>query len=262
MQLTSFPTKCMIVIRLPSRPDNTFPFERWISMPVIDDIKQETKKFKNMNFKEKSQYIWDYYKIPIISGIVLILFAVFIIRDIRDNSRETYLSACMLNSNHIYDDDTTLITEYTNYADIDTEAVQLNIDFSMRIDLDNADQMSMAYQQKIMALFAAEELDVMVGDEAIISTYADAYAFADLNEVLPADVKAELEEKGYTYYMSKLEDGTTAPVGIYMEQCKRFKDDGANGTYAADANPIYTIAYSAPHPEHAIEYLEFLISRD
>lgn len=231
-------------------------------MPVNDDIRAEKKKFKNMDSKERVQYIWDYYKIPIIAGLLAFIFIFFLVRDIISNNRETHLYACLINSNYAYDTDTNLINEYVNYADIDTEAEQLTLDFSMRIDLDAADQMSMAYQQKVMALFAAKEIDVMIGDEPIINSYAEVEAFRDLSELLPTDLAEELKEKGYSYYTITDADGTDIPFGIYMEHCGRFLSDGSMGTYPTDVTPVFTIAVDAPHPENAIEFLRFLISKD
>ena len=228
-------------------------------MPVNDDIRAEKSKFKNMTVKEKLRYIWDYYRIPIIIGIIGVVFIFTLVKDIISNNRETYLSACILNSNYTYETDTTLVNEYVNYSGVDTEAMQLNIDFSMHIDLNAADQMSLAYQQKVMALFAAKEIDVMVGDQNIIDSYASAEAFCNLTELLPADLAAELEQKGYTYYTATYENGSTVPVGLYMDSCVRLKNDD---TYKDGVHPIFTISANAPHPEHAIEFLRFLISRD
>lgn len=231
-------------------------------MPVIDDINAEKKKFKDMNFKGKAQYIWDYYRVPIIVVAGILFLSIFIIKDIISNNRETYLNACMINTNYIYDTETTLINDYINYAGVDTDAMQLNIDYSMKIDLEGGDQMSLAYQQKIMALFAANELDLMIADNNLIDSYASADAFANIEEFLPDDLKAELEEKGFSYYTAKTEDGSTIPVGVCLENCKRFEMDGTAGTYAEDVMPVYAVVYNAPHPEHAIEYLRFLISEN
>ena len=228
-------------------------------MPVNDDIRAENSKLKNMTAKEKLLYIWDYYKLPIILGIVFVVFVFFLVKDLISNNRETYLTACILNSNYTYETDSSLVNEYVNFSGVDTEAMQLNMDFSMHIDLNAADQMSLAYQQKIMALFAAKEIDVMVGDQNIIHSYANAEAFCNLTELLPADLATELEQKGYTYYTATYEDGTTAPVGLYMENCTRLKNDD---TYPNSVRPIFAISANAPHPERAIEFLQFLISLD
>lgn len=231
-------------------------------MPLSDDIKQENKKFKFMTPKEKARYIWDYYKFPIIIVIVATLIITSITRDVIRNSRETYLHACMINSNYYYDTESTLLNEYKNYSGVDTDAMQLVLDFSMHIHLEEDDPTSAAYQQKIMALFSANDLDVMVGDEGFMQPYAESEAFLNIEEVLPADLKEELEQKGFTYYTATTEDGNTVSAGIRLDHCQRFEEDGSLGTYTEDVRPIFAITHNTQRIDHAIEYLRFLISKN
>jgi hypothetical protein len=117
-------------------------------MPVIDEIREEQKKFKTMTPKEKVGYIWDYYKIHIIVGIFLIVFGAMLARDVYKNSLPMHLNACIVNSNFTYDTDATIPISYVNYADIDTDKENYMIDYSMHIIPENFDQVGLAYQQK------------------------------------------------------------------------------------------------------------------
>lgn len=229
-------------------------------MPVIDEIREEQKKFKHMTPKEKAGYIWDYYKIHIIVGIFLLIFAAMLIRDVRKNSLPIHLNACIVNSNFTYDTEATIPTAYVNYADIDTDKENYYIDYSMHIVPENFDQVGLAYQQKLMALFSSAELDVLMADKPLIESFADVDAYANLEELLPADLKQELEEKGYTYFTYPNEE--PIPVGIYMENCTRMNQDGEFGTYFPESEPIFTIAINTERPDYAIEFLRFLISMD
>ena len=242
-------------------------------MPVIDEIREEQKKFKTMTPKEKAGYIWDYYKIHIIAGILLIVLASLFIKDIRKNSLPVHLNACIVNSNFTYDTDTVLPTAYVNYADIDTDKENYYIDYSMHISPESFDQTGLAYQQKLMALFSSAELDILIADKPLIESFADVDAYANLDELLPEDLKQELEEKGYTYYIYPNEDTPEdadaiveniepAPLGIYMKNCTRMNEDGEFGTYFPESEPIFAIAVNTTRPEQSIEFLRFLISMD
>jgi hypothetical protein len=231
-------------------------------MQVIDNLKKEQKKIKDFSFAGKCSYIWDYYKVPIIASVIVILFAVLLIKDVVLNSRPTYLYTCILNSNYTYETDTTIPIEYTNYAAIDTEAQILTFDYSMHIDPEGFDQSAIGYQQKLLALLSSNEVDVIIGNEEIIENYAKVGAYTNLQELLPDDLAQELEEKGYTYYTYRNEDGQTVPVGINMETCTRFHEDGELGTYAEGDNPIFTIILDSKQSAHALEFLRFLISKD
>ena len=60
-------------------------------MAIKDEIKQESIKLKDMPPKKKAEYIWEYYKIPIIGVIAAIIFIVTFTRDYRINKRPYFL---------------------------------------------------------------------------------------------------------------------------------------------------------------------------
>ena len=49
---------------------------------VIDEIRQQQMKTKEMSAKGKLEYFWDYYKVHTIVAILVIFFAAMFIRDI------------------------------------------------------------------------------------------------------------------------------------------------------------------------------------
>ncbi len=51
---------------------------------VIDEIRQQQMKTKEMSAKGKLEYFWDYYKVHTIVAILVIFFAAMFIRDIVD----------------------------------------------------------------------------------------------------------------------------------------------------------------------------------
>ena len=42
---------------------------------IHDEVKEQRKKLKELTFSGKVQYIWEYYRVPIISVILAVLFA-------------------------------------------------------------------------------------------------------------------------------------------------------------------------------------------
>lgn len=42
---------------------------------INDEIKEQKKKFKELSFTEKLQYIWEYYRLIIAAVIAVILIA-------------------------------------------------------------------------------------------------------------------------------------------------------------------------------------------
>ncbi|MFT3982405.1 MAG: hypothetical protein QM697_00750 [Lachnospiraceae bacterium] len=232
-------------------------------MAITDEIKQETQKMKEMPLKGKAAYVWEYYKIPIIGTIAGILFLSLFIRDWVNNNKPTYLHALFINSNFIYEDTSTIEADYAAREEIDLEKNNLYIDFSMQMLDDGYDQLTLGNQQKIMALYASGELDSVIGPEDVIATYADVEAYADLEALLPDDIKQLLSDKGYEYYDYSYE-GTTLAIGVFLDNCEYLNMQGIEGTFPevdqAGKRPIFTIAANAQNPEHAVELLRMMIT--
>ncbi len=231
-------------------------------MAITDEIKQETRKMKDMSLKEKAAYLWEYYKIPMIGTIAGILFLSVFIRDWVNNNKPVYLYALFINSNFIYEDTSTIEADYIAREEIDLEENNLYIDFSMQMLDDGYDQLTLGNQQKIMALYASGGLDSVLGPVDVIQTYAAADAYADLAALLPDDVKQTLADKGYKYYYYSSE-GVTHTIGVYMDHCEYLNMQGTEGTFPyteePDKRPVFTIAVNAKNPEHAVEFLRMMI---
>lgn len=167
---------------------------------VSDEIKEQKAKFRELDFRGKINYIWDYYKWFIIIGIfALILLRVFV-RDYIDNSRPTYLDAVFINSNFAFDNTNTLEADYINQYKIDLDTYHLYIDTGMNLSQESFDTMIMANQQKLMSMYAAQDLDVVVGPVEIMEGAANSECFADLSKLLPQDLIDELIDRDYEFY--------------------------------------------------------------
>ena len=75
-------------------------------------LHEEAAKLKEMSFKDKFWYIWEYYKFPII-GVIIAVFLVGSIGSAMYNNRfDTALSCAVLNSR--YDSDALTVDQYFN----------------------------------------------------------------------------------------------------------------------------------------------------
>ncbi|NLG04070.1 MAG: hypothetical protein GX567_09630 [Clostridia bacterium] len=231
-------------------------------MAVSDEIKQEHKKLKFMTKQEKIQYIWEYYKLHIAVTIVAIIFLSLLIHDLIEGNKPVHLYACLVNANMSTQTESTLLDDYIAYAGIDTKKENTAIDMSMHIDLDSMDQVSLAYQQKIMALLSSKDLDVLIADNEMIQKYGEMEAFLDLESVLPEALKDELEKKGYEYVTCKLESGEMSTIGISIGNSRVLAMDGDFGAYEQDSHPVFTIPATSVRLDQSLEFLRFLISQD
>lgn len=88
---------------------------------IHDEVKEQRKKLKELTFSGKIEYIWSYYKIPIIGILLAILFAGSLTYSIIRNNYDTVCFIAVLDGRITgYDDDTdALTTGLTDYLGID-----------------------------------------------------------------------------------------------------------------------------------------------
>ena len=245
---------------------------------------EQRKKFKELDFKGKLTFIWDYYKWAFIGGICVIVVLSVFIRDCRENLKPVYLDALMINSNFSFDTTNTLDSDYVSQIGFDTDEYNYYIDTSVNLSEDNFDTTMVAYQQKIVSMYAAGELDVVIGPKNIMEGSADCECYGNLSEILPQDLIDELIDRDYEFYYydakaiaerkaaedpeytderSEDELPDTYFAGIYLDNCSYLNNNGEYGAYdlatEEDERPIFTIPANAPHTDHAVEFLRFLI---
>lgn len=230
-------------------------------MALQDEIKQEQKKVKDMPLKGKIKYFWDYYKIHTIVGILVIIGIVVFVRDFVKSSRPMYLDAIMINTILDYEDPQDIGDDFAKYANVDTEKYNLVIETGASISMEFNDEMSMATAQKIMALFQAGTIDVLVGPEEIADYYAVSDAYGNIYTYLSAEQIATLEENGYPIYYGVCETAVV-PAGFYIGRSDYLQNKSEHGTFMEDANPVFAITFCNEHPEATIEFLSMLTGID
>ncbi len=151
---------------------------------VVEEIREQQKKaFATMTPKEKLAYFWDYYKIHTIVAIAAIVFVVSFINSYR-SSKPTAFYAVLLNAD-TYDDNAAAANAWNEgfmeYAGIDPEAYQVNIDTSIGISSGTGDQYEVASRQKMMAMMHAGDIHAIVADTETFEGYARLEYFYDLN---------------------------------------------------------------------------------
>lgn len=169
-----------------------------------EKLKKELEKLKKMTFKQKLQYIWEYYKI----GILVILFAaVFIgmlIRDMgKNNPDAVHIAMCDMLTTGLLSDDTDgeasseaqLNDSFIAFWGMDTpKKLPLSVDTSYSLNVAD-DYMATMMRQKLIAALGAQMIDVMIGSEDGVKEFATMNAFVDIREYLSEETVSALESK-------------------------------------------------------------------
>lgn len=240
-------------------------------MALQDEINKETKKLKDMPPKKKAEYIWEYYKFHILGTIAAIILICVFIRDWRENRKPVYLDMIVINSDIAYNDENFISDDFIKYAGIDTSVYNLSIDTGFVISETGMDQMSLANTEKLMALFAAGTIDLLLGPDSLINEYGAMNAYLDIEEILTPELRKQLEDKGFELYYTtvyeedengKLLPTETYPAGIYLDGSKYLEKVGGIGAYGTlkgtGKRPVIAFAHSVKHTENALKMIRML----
>lgn len=218
---------------------------------------ERRKTFRELQGRERLTYIWDYYKWLILGISIFILVAATSIPGIIENHKEAVLYTAFVNSRLPSQESTTIMDDFVKEADIDMDGRRIMLDTSFIINRNEGDTVSMQCNQKLMALFSTNTLDVMVCDDDNFQFYAENGCFQDLQKVLPQDIFEKYEPYMLTCDTDKSE--SPAYYGISVKTSKVLDDEKA---YAQKTEPIFTICTKASQPENAVKFLEFLMAEE
>jgi len=253
-------------------------------MSVHDEIRQQQKKLKGQGFKAHWDYFWEYYKIHTIVAVIIVIFLVTFIRDI--TNKKPYALYAMFINNQGLETQEYLQNGFINEAGIDTNTEAVLVDTASNYLSNSIDSAAVATSEKIMALLAAKELDVMVADDQVLYHYAAQETFMDLRDVLSADELKKLDEnnqimyvdQGYIDYLASEEYSDYITTGKYDENFEDIIPDKSQmddpipagiildnsealtacGAYT-DKTPTAAIAVNTQRVDKAREFIEYLM---
>ena len=170
-------------------------------MAIIDEIKEQSDSVRQGGRKAWLKWFWSYYKIHVFAGIAILIFAGSMIHDIV-TQKDTVFGITLLNI------ETTegaaiqapLEDELGALLEINPKKEEARLDISEFISPGViASEQEMIAQQKLMALFAAGEVDLFSADPWNFTSYALSNSFLDLRGCLSEETLKELEP--YLFYI-------------------------------------------------------------
>ena len=253
---------------------------------VIDEIRQQQMKMKDMSFKGKLAYFWDYYKIHTLVAVIVIIMSITLIHDIV-SSKDYNFYAVMLNCRVPSDN---LEAVFSEYAQLDSETYDCFIDTNSTLSYTNINEYDMATTQRLLALVQTGDLDAVVFDSTTFKTYALNSMFHNLRDIMSAEELSQYEDRlyyiDYAQVIAEEEDDSVdmeevnarstattediiaeaethrhpetmeepVPVGIFMADCPFVTQTGLY----SDTAPIYGAVITSQRLETALSYLSFL----
>ena len=170
-------------------------------MSVNEEIREQRKKLKGQGFKAHWDYFWEYYKIHTIVALIVIIFIVTFARDML-NKKPYAVYSMFINAAGLETQDK-IQNGYAEYAGIDMNKETILADTTAGFSLSNMDNATVATSEKIMAVMAAKELDVIVADTNTFGHYSALETYADLRDIYSDEELAAWDSQGLIFYVDQ-----------------------------------------------------------
>ena len=234
----------------------------------------EREKLKNLHGLKKVQYIWDYYKLPI---VVLCIFLYIITYSLYGHftHKETVLYTALVNVSASESLTAQLSTDFLDFIDTDTskETMQLYTGLYLTDDETNPyHEYTYASRMKILAAIDSEQLDVVLMNKEAFDAFSQNGYLCNLEELLSdqdsalynrlkpnlvtntiilQDNSIDLQFDSSLTYEAVTEEH---PVGLDLSMADLIHRAGFDDT-------VYLgIIQNSTHKDAAINYVQYLFS--
>lgn len=219
---------------------------------VSDEIREQRQKLKGKSPKEKLAYFWEYYKVPALIVLLVVIFGSDLIYNIV-TKKAIVMEAAFVNMVTAEDFDSEQeAAGFVTWAEIDPKEYEAVFDTGIYIDYDGGDEYTAVNIQKVMAMISARALDVILADDSYLEQTADEGYYADLSEVLPEELLAQFEAEDKVLYRDIPEDGKgEIPIAVDVRDSSFF--------LSHEVPSWFTVVINAEHPETAVKFLEYML---
>lgn len=257
---------------------------------LVDEIKEQHLKMKDMTFKEKWKYFWYYYKFHVIAVVAIVIFGSSMIHDMV-SAKDYIFNGIMLNSSYL--DQEPIENAFAEYAGLDTEHYDCFIDTLSTLSYNGSTDYDYSTFYKLVAQVQTKDLDVLVLDGQICYNFATNGMMSDLRTIFTEEELSAYE--GNIYYidyaevkkMEAADDADPAVQAAYNERNNATAEEAAletethrhpetmeepipigifigdspmvTKTYAyTELVPIFTFPATSQRVDTAKKYLEFV----
>ncbi|SKC02926.1 hypothetical protein SAMN06296386_11477 [Lachnospiraceae bacterium] len=190
---------------------------------------------KDMNFQQKAEYIFDYYKFHIGAAFAVIFIIVYILNGIFTH-KDTVFSISAANLYLTEGTESFFTTDFLKEKGIDTRKNKADL-YSLAITRDESESgFTYASHMKLMTMISAENLDVIFMDDSSYELFATNGYLTDLSYL--------------TDDSSMFSDGKTDRLVIPASPY--FEENGSDKVYVG-------IAINSPHKGLAEEFIKYIL---
>lgn len=178
-----------------------------------NNLRQDRETLKRLEPKARIQFIWDYYRLPILAvvvGLALLVAAA----GFNMGRGKVAMYAVFVNTDQTgTEPDAALLDDLLSRAGADMAGRHIDVTDNLTLGQAQHEMYDGQTIQVLAALFGISDLDFFASDEPVFRRYADQNAFADLSRLIEPELLAEHESDLYYY---DTEDGQRVLGGIVL----------------------------------------------
>lgn len=237
----------------------------------------EKEKLADMSVTQKIDYIWSYYKIPIIIVLIVILIAVYSVYGFL-HKKEQLLTVTITNTSTEQEQDAALSDPFiTEFLQLDPDKYEIVMDSNMFLDdPDNPTNAELAYatQMKLVAYVAAGQMDIVFMNDFSYNAFSQRGYLEDLNEYLGShdpELYEALKDQITTNSMIVNDNSNDVVLDSSVEYTAEMEEhpfafkyvNTELFPYTSEENPLYVgIVVNSKNTDAAVQYLRFLYGLD
>lgn len=177
---------------------------------------EERAKIKALPFKEKIQYIWMYFKIPIIIALFVIGFGTFLIVRIATNIPDNWLTVTFANTTARAGTGSEIWKDFTEYAGYDLKQKKVEFNAESYFDYLQNQARGNAYYNAFVSLADAGEIDAITMSKDSLAALGQSGRLFDLNDEACASLKEKYADR-FIYYTPVNDEEHTAPIPVGID---------------------------------------------
>lgn len=215
------------------------------------------EKMKNMTAKEKREYIWEYYKLPIF-GVILSIFIVSSIGYYILTKKTPVLNVLLTTTGRTYELDkisNDLSDQLTPNKLKQKVAVSSliygNDKATTKSVAQDAQMANMTNDQKVAAMFYAKEIDIFIGEKEHFDFFAKQGGFYEVKDF--PEIKVSNDKLVNSIVQRQGND--SKPYGISIKGIPYFEK-----MFGDTSNLVLAIGGNSPHLDKVKEFLNYIFN--
>ena len=222
-------------------------------MTFVERLNKDRQQlFRLPDNKSRITFIWDYYKIPIIVFLsVLLLSVILLISNIGRKDASMYV-VLLNNDSSLRECDSTIFDETLKKTDLDLKGKSVDVNDKLSVGQEGNEAEDIETMQILTALFTISDLDLYVADKQYFDYFLEDGGYADLSLLIDQNLLERYKDDLY-YWENQYGQKTLCGIILHNDSMLH-----KAGYYHNDV--IMGVVANANNLQAAVEFIRQMLS--